>query len=185
MWRTWFSLMGLCKLPWNDVEPEDNAQKLEPNKVPGHVEGYEKFLSGMLGKEYTIKDILRMSERVYNFQRVFAIRMGRGRREDDRGPYRAMGPVTVEEYESRAERYDGQLQEILKVDPAGKKTPEKMALLRTYREEQYEGVLDAVYKRRGWTKNGTPRPELLKDLGIDFPWVLDVVKARMKEEGAT
>jgi aldehyde:ferredoxin oxidoreductase len=185
MWRTWFGLMGLCKLPWNDVEPTDNAKMPEPNKVPGHVQGYEAFLSGMLGKEYTIKDILRMSERVYNFQRVFAIRMGHGRRQDDRGPYRAMGPVTAEEYESRAERYDGQLKEILKVDPSGKKTPEKMAILRKYREEQYEGVLDAVYKRRGWTKNGTPTPETLKGLGIDFPWVLEVVKARMKEEGVS
>ena len=25
MWRTWFGLNGLCKLLWNDVEPEDNA----------------------------------------------------------------------------------------------------------------------------------------------------------------
>jgi aldehyde:ferredoxin oxidoreductase len=183
MWRTWFGLMGLCKLPWNDVEPEDNATKSEPNKVPGHVEGYENFLSGMLGKDYTIQDILKMSERVYNFQRVFAVRMGHGRREDDRGPYRAMGPVTVEEYESRAERYDGQLKEIVKVDPAGKSTQEKMALLRKYREGQYEGVLDAVYKRRGWTKNGTPRPETLEGLGIDYPWVLEVVRARMAQDG--
>jgi aldehyde:ferredoxin oxidoreductase len=185
MWRTWFGLMGLCKLPWNDVEPEDNARKPEPNKVPAHVEGYENFLSGMLGKEYTIQDILLMSERVYNFQRVFAIRMGHGRREDDRGPYRAMGPVTAEEYESRAERYDGQLKELLEVDPAGKRTAEKMALLRQYHEEQYEGVLDAVYKRRGWTRNGTPTPETLARLGIDFPWVLSVVQARMAEESAS
>jgi len=183
MWRTWFGLMGLCKLPWNDVEPEDNATKPEPNKVPAHVEGYVNFLSGMTGKEYTIQDILRMSERVYNFQRVFAVRMGHGRREDDRGPYRAMGPVTVEEYESRAERYDGQLKEILQVDPQGKKTPEKMALLRKYREEQYEALLDAVYKRRGWSKNGTPKVETLKGLGIDFPWVLEVVKPRLQQEG--
>ncbi len=25
MFRTWFGLVGLCKLPWNDVEPETNA----------------------------------------------------------------------------------------------------------------------------------------------------------------
>ena len=31
--------------------------------------------------------------------------MGFGRREHDAIPYRAMGPVTVEEYESRADRY--------------------------------------------------------------------------------
>ncbi|MBN1773193.1 MAG: (2Fe-2S)-binding protein, partial [Deltaproteobacteria bacterium] len=76
MWRTWFGLMGLCKLPWNDVEPEDNAKYPEANKVPGHVEGYVNFWAGMTGKEVTIDDIIRMSERVYNFQRVFNLRMG-------------------------------------------------------------------------------------------------------------
>jgi len=184
MWRTWFGLMGLCKLPWNDIEPADNATMKEPNKVPGHIEGYENFLSGMLGGEYKLADILEMSERVYNFQRVFSIRMGRGRRSDDRGPYRAMGPVTVEEYESRSERYDTQLREILKVEPEEMSIPERMALLRRYREEQYESLLDAVYKRRGWTRNGTPTPETLKRLKIDYPWVLEVVRARMEEEGS-
>ena len=27
MFRTWFGLVGLCKLPWNDVEPENNAHE--------------------------------------------------------------------------------------------------------------------------------------------------------------
>jgi len=48
---------------------------------------------------------------VYNFQRVFNLKMGFGTREHDYGPYRAMGPVTAEEYESRAERYDTQLKD--------------------------------------------------------------------------
>ena len=26
LFRTWFGLHGLCKLPWNDIEPADNAQ---------------------------------------------------------------------------------------------------------------------------------------------------------------
>ncbi len=34
MFRTWFGLVGLCKLPWNDVEPENNAETDEPAKVP-------------------------------------------------------------------------------------------------------------------------------------------------------
>ena len=179
MWRTWFGLMGLCKLPWNDVEPEDNARYPEANKVPGHVEGYVNFWAGMSGKEVTIDDIIRMSERVYNFQRVFNLRMGKGTREWDRGPYRAMGPVTAEEYESRAERYDKQLQELAGFDPAGRSTPEKMAALRKYREQQYEGLLDAVYKRRGWSKNGVPTLETLRSLGIDYPWVVEVVKPHL------
>ncbi|MBN1770158.1 MAG: hypothetical protein JXB32_02760 [Deltaproteobacteria bacterium] len=176
MWRTWFGLMGLCKLPWNDVEPEDDAKYPDANKVPGHVEGYVNFWAGMTGQEVTAADIIRMSERVYNFQRVFNLRMGKGTREFDRGPYRAMGPVTVEEYESRAERYDKQLKETVGFDPAGKSTPEKVAALRAYREAQYEKLLDAVYKRRGWTPNGVPTLETLRSLGIDYPWVVEVVK---------
>ena len=30
--RTWFGLVGLCKLPWNDVVPENNALTDEPAK---------------------------------------------------------------------------------------------------------------------------------------------------------
>ncbi|MEJ5225905.1 MAG: aldehyde ferredoxin oxidoreductase C-terminal domain-containing protein, partial [Anaerolineales bacterium] len=30
MWRTWFSLHGLCKLPWNDISPANNKETAEP-----------------------------------------------------------------------------------------------------------------------------------------------------------
>jgi aldehyde:ferredoxin oxidoreductase len=120
-----------------------------------------------------------MSESVYNFQRVFNLRLGGGLRKHDTCPYRAMGPVTREEYESRAERYDRQLEELVGVDPAGMNTEEKMAALRRYREEQYEGMVDAVYTRRGWTQQGVPTLETLKKLKIDFPGVVEVVKAHL------
>ena len=178
--RTWFGLMGLCRLPWNDVEPADNAEQPEPHKVPGHLEGYYNFFAGMTGKEINEQLMIEQSERVYNFQRVFNLRMGYGTREHDHGPYRAMGPVTDEEYESRAERYDEQLKEIVGVDPSGMSTSEKNAKLREYREAQYEGLVDAVYKRRGWTSNGVPTIETLKRLGIDFPEVVEVVKPHLE-----
>jgi len=41
-----------------------------------------------------------MSGVVYNFQRIFNLKMGFGKREHDSIPYHAMGPETVEEYES-------------------------------------------------------------------------------------
>jgi aldehyde:ferredoxin oxidoreductase len=116
------------------------------------------------------------SERVYNFQRVFNLRRGYGKRVDDNQPYRAAGPVTKEEYESRSERYDKQLKEKIGVDPVGKTTEEKMKILRKYREDQYELLRDAVYKRRGWNKNGVPTIEFLKKIGMDLPEVIDVVK---------
>jgi aldehyde:ferredoxin oxidoreductase len=116
-----------------------------------------------------------MSEVVYNFQRIFNLKMGFGRREHDSIPYRAMGPVTVDEYESRRERYDKQLVETYGADIAGKTSEEKVALLRQFRQNQYEKLQDAVYKRRGWTRDGIPTVETVKRLGIDFPEVMDLL----------
>ena len=86
-----------------------------------------------------------------------------------------MGPVTVDEYESRAERYDGQLKELYNVDIDGKATAEKVALLRRLREDRYEQLKDAVYERRGWTADGIPTLATVRRLGIDFPEVIDVL----------
>jgi aldehyde:ferredoxin oxidoreductase len=176
MWRTWFGLNGLCKLPWNDVVPADNDKTDEPAKVPEHVKAYANYFSAVTGRESTPDELIRMSETVYNFQRVFNIRMGKGRREHDRIPYRAMGPVTAQEYESRAERYDKQLKELVGIDPSGLSTEEKLKALRRYREEQYEKLKDAVYQRRGWTRDGVPTLETLRRLRIDFPEVVEVVR---------
>jgi aldehyde:ferredoxin oxidoreductase len=176
MWRTWFGLNGLCKVIWNDVEPEDNALTPDPAKVPEHVDNYTHFFAGVTGREVTRDDLIFMSERVYNFQRVFNLKMGFGRREHDAIPYRSAGPVTVEEYESRVERYDTQLREKLGLDPQGMVTEEKVARLRTFREAEYERLTDAVYKRRGWTADGVPTIAKLRALGIDFPDVIEVVR---------
>ena len=90
-----------------------------------------------------------------------------------------MGPVTKEEYQSRAECYDGQLKDIVGIDPAGKTTEEKMALHREWRTGRYNQLVDAVYKRRGWTPNGVPTMETLTKFKIDFPEVVAVVKGHL------
>ena len=171
---------GLCKLPWNDISPENNKQTKEPAKVEEHVENYAWIHEGVTGKPTVPQDLLNQSERVYNFQKVFAIRMGRVGRQHDYPPYRAMGPVTVAEYESRQDRYDEQITRLVEVDPAGLSTEEKMAHLRKYREDQYEQLMDAVYQRRGWDANSIPTPEKLHELGIDLPEVLAVVEEAKK-----
>ena len=181
MWRTWFGLVGHCKLPWNDIEPPDNASTDEPAKVPEHVDNYCKVYSGVTGRTVHPSDLIFQSERVYNFQRVFNLRMGFGTREHDAIPYRSAGPVTVEEYESRAERYDGQLREKVGVDPVGLSSQEKVDKLRAFREDQYEQLIDAVYRRRGWTENGVPTVAKLRELGIDFPEVLGVVEPHQSD----
>jgi aldehyde:ferredoxin oxidoreductase len=175
MFRTWFGLNGLCKLPWNDVIPEDNKKTKEPAKVMAHVENYAKFYSAVTGKKTTPEDIISMSEKVYNFQRTFNLRMGFGTRQHDQIPYRAVGPVTKDEYESRAERYDKQLSEKISVDPTGKSTEEKMLALRKFREKEYERLKDTVYAMRGWNSNGVPTLEKVKALGIDYPDVIELL----------
>jgi aldehyde:ferredoxin oxidoreductase len=176
MFRTWFGLVGLCKLPWNDVEPENNAQTDEPAKVPEHVDNYITIYKAVTGREFDKKRLIEDSERVYNFQRVFNLRRGFGTRIHDRQPYRAAGPVTKEEFESRAERYDKQLREKTGLNTEGMTTEEKMKKLRQYREAQYESLIDAVYKRRGWNNNGVPKIEFLQKIGMDLPEVIEVVK---------
>ena len=170
--------MGLCKIVWNDIVPADNYKEEEAHKIPDHVRNYHKFFEGMTGMKLNEKKMLEQSERVYQLQRILNRFLGYGTREHDRMPYRGMGPVTEKEYESRVDRYDKQLKELVDVNPEGKSTEEKMKLLRTYREDQYNKVVDAAYDRRGWTRNGIPKVSRLKDLGIDLPQIVDVVKDR-------
>jgi aldehyde:ferredoxin oxidoreductase len=183
-WRTLFSLLGLCKLPWNDIQPESQADypikdpktgDLIRAKIPDHVKWYTEFFSAVTGRESTTEDLLLMSERVYNFQRIFNIKQGKGLREHDSNlPYRAVGPVTPLEYESRAERYDEQLKSM-DINIIGKSTEEKIKILRKHREEQYEKLQDAVYLERGWKKNGCPSIATVKRLGIDFHKIIDII----------
>ncbi|MHA2396951.1 MAG: aldehyde ferredoxin oxidoreductase C-terminal domain-containing protein, partial [Candidatus Thorarchaeota archaeon] len=183
-WRTWFGLNGLCKLPWNDVVPADNSETDEPAKVPGHVAFYARFFEAMTGRPTKGDDLIAMSEKVYNFQRIFNIRQGKGLRiNDSNPPYRSIGPVTEWEYESRQERYDTQLQEKCGIDCSNMTTVEKVAKLREYRMEQYMCLADAAYKRRGWTRNGVPTMEKIKMLGIDWiPEVVDIIKKYVDSE---
>ena len=50
-----------------------------------------------------------------------------------------------------------------------------MEITRNYREDQYQQLIDAVYDRKGWTREGVPTPEHLKSIGMDLPEVMEVV----------
>ena len=176
MFRTWFGLQGLCKLVWNDIVPANNAETDEPAKVPEHVDNYLRVYTAVTGKPLDIPGMLVQSERVYQFQHIFNIRMGHGRRADDFPPYRSLGPVTKEEYESRLERYDTEVKEKIGLDPSKMSTEEKIAKVREYRYDQFEKLTDAVYKRRGWTNDGVPTIDRLKEIGMDLPELIEVVK---------
>ena len=185
MWRTWFGLNGLCKLPWNDIEPGDNAETVEPAKVPEHVQNYVDIQNAVTGWNVKKEDLILQSERCYNWQRAMNVWMGRGRRKDDWIPYRSMGPLTELEYYSRKERYDKQLieklgknkKDILKMD-----IKEKCNLLYDFRQDQYQKLIDAVYYRRGWTPNGVPTPKKMKQLGMDNPKMLTMLQQKINDD---
>ncbi len=183
LWRTWFGLCGLCKLPWNDVPPPSNfelpikmAGELLQAKIPQHVQWYADYFSAVTGIHTEPDDLIEMSERVYNLQRIFNIRQGKGLKEHDSNlPYRAMGPVTKMEYESRQERYDNQLKK-LEIDVKNLSTEEKMKILRKNREIQYFKLQEAVYEKRGWNAFGCPTIDLLKKLNIDNEDLIHIIK---------
>lgn len=185
MWRTWFGLNGLCKLPWNDVEPANNAQTLEPSKVPEHVQNYVEYQNAMTGWNVTKEDLILQSERCYNWQRAMNVWMGRGQRKDDWIPFRSMGPVTEMEYVSRKERYDKQLVEKLGFSQKDvEKMPvlEKLRVLYDFRRDQYEKLTDAVYYRRGWTPNGVPTPQKMKQLGFTDKKMLTMLEQKIASD---
>ena len=185
MWRTWFGLNGLCKLPWNDIEPADNAETDEPAKVPEHVQNYVDLQNAVTGWNVTKEDLILQSERCYNWQRAMNVWLGRGRRKDDWIPYRSMGPVTEMEYHSRRERYDKQLVEKLgfsEKEVENMSVKEKMKLLYEYRQDQYQKLADAVYYRRGWTPNGVPTPQKMKQLGFTDKKMLDMLQKAIDED---
>jgi aldehyde:ferredoxin oxidoreductase len=68
------------------------------------------------------------------------------------------------------------MKEIIGIDPNGKSVRDKIKITREYREQQYEKLIDAVYKRRGWNDNGVPKIEFLRKIGMDLPELVEVVK---------
>ena len=188
MWRTWFGLNGLCKLPWNDIEPANNAETDDPSKVPEHVQNYVEYQNAVTGWNVDKEELILQSERCYNWQRAMNVWMGRGQRKDDWIPYRSMGPVTEMEYLSRKERYDKQLieklgiteKEVEKMDMKG-----KIKILYDFRRDQYQKLADAVYYRRGWTPNGIPTPQKMEQLGMDDPKMLKMLQQKIDEDEKT
>ena len=167
MFRTWFSLVGLCRLPWNDVEPADNGRwGQEAPKVPDHVRTYCALFEAVTGHPLTPDGLIEQSERVYTFQRLFNRRMGRGTSRDDIPPYRAIGPVTAEEYHARADGYDRQIRQVAGLDPGTLTTEEKLGWQRAWRERRLQEVIAETYRRRGWSADGVPTMATLQRLGL-------------------
>ena len=56
-----------------------------------------------------------------------------------------------------------------------------LAAVPQYRQEaleQYEKAMDAAYDRRGWDRDGVPTLARLKELGIDLPPIVSILRSR-------
>ncbi|MCK7504187.1 MAG: aldehyde ferredoxin oxidoreductase C-terminal domain-containing protein [Desulfobacterales bacterium] len=117
MFRTWFSLCGLCKLPWNDIIPEDNQGTPEPAKVMKHVQLVRRVLQ--LGHRPGVRPGRPHPHERGGVQlpaRSSTCAWASAAASTTPCPIAPSGPVTELEYESRAERYDKQFAETYKVD---------------------------------------------------------------------
>ena len=65
----------------------------------------------------------------------------------------------------------------------GMSLTERIAATRKYREAQYQTLIDAVYPKRGWTMNGVPTVEHLKELDMALPELLEVIQPLLEQEG--
>jgi len=98
-----------------------------------------KLYTLVTGYETTPEELKKAGERIQNVARLFNLREGLGRK-DDNLPYKVMH------------------------DPIPDEGPSKGAFVT---QEELDLLLDDYYESRGWTKNGVPTKEKLKELGMD------------------
>ncbi|MBY9011355.1 MAG: aldehyde ferredoxin oxidoreductase family protein [Candidatus Lokiarchaeota archaeon] len=95
---------------------------------------YARFMKAISGIEYDVMKLLEIGERIYNLERIFNIREGLGKKDDN-------------------------------LPPRFTKVPFKDGISKGH-VVPLEKMLEQYYYVRGWDKDGVPKPELLKKLGI-------------------
>ena len=117
--RPLFDMLGVCRLPWIELGFDENT--------------YAEFFSAAVGIEFTLEELLKLSNDVYNLTRAINIRLGLTR-DDDRPPDRVFN-------------------DPIKTGPhAGK----------VLNRDEFREILDIYYQRRGWDMDGIPTDETLK-----------------------
>ena len=110
--RSLFDMFGVCRLPWIELG--------------FHEEFYAELYSAVVGRTFSLEQLLESSRRVYDMTRAINVRMGVSR-ADDYPPERTFVPI-----------HTGPL--------AGKACD----------RDQYEDMLNRYYEKRGWTADGVP-----------------------------
>ena len=175
LFRTWFNIAGLCKLPWIDVRHPEAAKTADPSKNLPTVECYLELVNSTMGTEKTLDDLLTESERCYLLHKLINLRQGFGTRAHDRIPLRAMAPVFADEFTSRREYYISYLKENTDIEINGQGDAELLKTLQNHRRQQYEILTDAVYAEKGFDTNGIPLDKTLQRLGFSDPEYQEIV----------
>jgi len=164
--RTWFNATGLCKLPWIDVRNPEAANTDEPAKNLPTLAHYVSYFNATTGSNKMLEDILDDSERLYILQKLINLRQGKGTRESDQIPLRAMGPAYLNEYESREEYYDKWLQEQLGDEKIPESLEHRHKLLIEKRTDIYQQLCDIVYEKKGFTSNAIPKRQTVEKFAL-------------------
>lgn len=136
--RPMFDMLGACRLLWVEIG------------FPLH--HYPEILQAVTGYDYSLEDLLRIAEKVWNITRAFTIReYGQYDRKIDYPPARF--------YEEPI--------------PTGPNKGHYIDL------EGINALLDEYYELRGWDNNGIPTTAKLQELGLEF-LIPDMEKARGK-----
>lgn len=181
LFRTWFNIVGLCKLPWIDVRHPEAVNSADPAKNLPTIEYYLELVNATFGTERTLEDLLDESERCYLLHKLINLRQGFGTREGDSIPLRAMSPVFINEYKSREDHYTQYLSNVAGIDIDGMSDKQRLIALQDYRRDQYEKLTDVVYQEKGYDPDGIPTDETLQLLGFTDKAYLEIVrKARAR-----
>lgn len=125
--RPLFDMLGACRLLWVET-----GFKLKH---------YPEILNLITGFDFTLKDLLKASERTWNLARAF---------------WKKEVPDFGRNWDQPPPRFLEE--EVLTGPSAGKKITQEMI----------DQLLDDYYRLRGWDSNGIPTKEKLLELGLDF-----------------
>lgn len=123
--RPLFDMLGVCRLYWVELGVDPNL--------------YAEAYSAITGREVTLNELLKKSERVWNLTRVMAILRKKIGIQDDMLPAR--------DFE----------------DPVPEGSTKGVKLSR----EKFIEMLKTYYRKRGWNENGLPTKEKLIELGLE------------------
>ncbi|MFC1675996.1 aldehyde ferredoxin oxidoreductase family protein [Planctomycetota bacterium] len=114
--RSLFDMFGVCRLPWIELG--------------FHEDFYAEIFSAVVGKEYSLDDLLVRSQHLYDMTRAINVKLG-ATKDDDYPPARTFVPI-----------HSGPL--------AGKVCD----------RDEYEKMLELYYEKRGWDEQGRPKMTL-------------------------